>query len=91
MFLSSKFRVVLCLDSKPLYYGYFGLGTGDISYNFILCLGREAKLDYCFLRNIRSCNHNEDVGVKCEGNLYNLFAFSTLIMKFMFNRQLRNW
>ncbi len=51
----------------------FGIGTGPIAFNYIRCAGTEARLMDCPTISSRSCNHNEDVGVRClrrTGNGY---------------------
>ena len=48
----------------------FGQGSGPIWLDSVTCTGSESTLASCghFGLNItRSCNHNEDAGVRCSG------------------------
>ena len=49
---------------------YFGQGSGPIWLDSVTCIGNESMLIRCGhlgINIIRSCNHFEDVGVKCYG------------------------
>ena len=56
---------------------YFGEGNGAIHLDNIHCMGYEPDLLHCVTNGIRNhnCQHNEDVGVKCEGTYVRTCVF----------------
>ncbi|NXV53268.1 DMBT1 protein, partial [Uria aalge] len=50
---------------------YFGQGFGRIWLDDVKCSGREAALSECAARpwGVHNCNHGEDAGIVCSGNL----------------------
>lgn len=58
---------------------YFGSGSGPILLADMFCFGNESSLLDCN-RNMfgtLSCNHFEDAGVTCEGEINNMHSRST--------------
>lgn len=51
--------------------GGFGPGSGTILLDDVNCNGNENKIDECSHAGWgqSNCNHNEDAGVVCQGNL----------------------
>lgn len=51
---------------------YFGQGFGRIWLDDVKCSGRESALSECVARpwGIHNCNHGEDAGIVCSGNLH---------------------
>jgi len=46
----------------------FGFGSGPIHFSQIQCNGNEQSLTYCSnSTDVRSCDHSQDVGVRCRG------------------------
>ena len=53
-----------------VYSASFGQGSGNILLDNVLCTGNEPILARCGHLGVsitRSCNHNDDIGVKCLG------------------------
>lgn len=48
---------------------YFGQGNGSIHLNSIVCSGAEEKLINCSSTDERTCDHSEDAGVQCGGEI----------------------
>ena len=55
----------------------FGHGTGPIFMKEVGCTGQEQYLNNCSYNPFTSteCTHSNDVGVKCEGILFNKIIF----------------
>ena len=45
---------------------HFGEGQGPIHLNDVKCTGTEKSLLDCPIRPTTSCEHKEDVGVRCQ-------------------------
>ena len=53
----------------PLSEAYFGIGSGQILIDNVVCQGDESSLLECNRNSIgiHNCEHSEDAGVICEG------------------------
>ena len=49
------------------YGSYFGRGSGQIYYFYLLCSGYEARVADCYYR-ADYCSHSEDAGVVCRAS-----------------------
>ena len=59
----------LNLGATAYYRAYFGRGTGPIIVQNVWCTGLESSLLQCPWTVYQSgCYHNEDAGIRCEGN-----------------------
>ena len=56
------------LGAQPFILATFGQGTGPILLDEVNCDGTETRLVDCLSASIdeHDCEHNEDVGVRCE-------------------------
>ena len=54
----------------------FGSGSGSIFLDNVLCRGSESSLLDCNTNAIgqHNCDHSEDAGVRCNGNMYCIFT-----------------
>jgi len=84
-FESKPYNIVLMTflfitDAVPVRGAFFGQGSGNILLDDLTCAGTEQSLLNC-PRNIpllsNNCNHSEDAGVKCQGNILYLHSYST--------------
>lgn len=53
-------------------YAYYGMGSGPILLSDLYCTGTESNMLECN-RNMYgtlSCSHNQDAGVRCEGECF---------------------
>ena len=50
---------------------YYGSGIGPIYLDDVACFGTEARLDQCYASewNVHNCQHSEDAGVRCYGEM----------------------
>ena len=69
MLLALLILLLVPTGAVPLHEGYFGVGTGDILLDDIVCTGHEKSLLECAVSTVgmHSCTHVEDAGVQCEG------------------------
>ena len=49
---------------------YFGAGQGRIVLDNVRCNGNETRLVSCSNSTIVNCQHSEDVGVICQGEVH---------------------
>jgi len=49
--------------------GYFGKSTGPIHMNNVSCTGEESVITDCEYVTNHSCDHSQDVGIYCQGNV----------------------
>ena len=57
------------LDAVPLGLAHFGEGDSNIHLDDINCYGNESVLVDCTsTMGAHNCLHNEDAGVRCQGN-----------------------
>ena len=47
--------------------GVFGMGTGPILLDELMCTGTENGLLSCPFTTMHDCTHAEDAGVRCQG------------------------
>ena len=71
MLIESCFNTLFIVPLKNSYYGW---GSGRILLDDLTCRGNEENLLECSRRFDNSvfstnCDHSEDAGVKCNGNL----------------------
>ena len=57
------------LGATAFTQGFYGPGTGEITFNDVGCAGVEARLVDCPSNSRHTCNHNRDVGVRCASKL----------------------
>lgn len=57
-------------------YAAYGPGTGSIVFASVACVGGETRLVDCPVQYTHSCNHWEDAGVRCEGELNHIHPIS---------------
>ena len=65
------------------YSAYFGQGSGPIWLDDVTCTGSESTLVNCShlgFNVLRSCNHFEDVGVRCYGTQGMELVFNSLVI-----------
>ena len=59
----------MIIDAVAFSYSHFGNGAGSIHIANVTCSGNESELQDCTSSNsVSNCNHNEDAGVRCQGN-----------------------
>ena len=51
--------------------GGFGLGSGEIVFESLRCLGSESSLFHCPRAN-STCSHSNDVGLSCQGSCFSM-------------------
>ena len=70
------------LGSVARHNAYYGVGTGPILHSYLYCTGTETSLLECnrYYYGALNCNHRDDAGVTCEGNLHNYYAEIILII-----------
>lgn len=58
-------------EAIPRYGAFYGQGSGAILLSNLQCTGSELKLLDCArdAYSVKSCQHYEDAGVKCQGSL----------------------
>ena len=56
-------------DAVPFRKAQFGMGTGPILLDDVMCDGTEASLMDCVSEQTNDCTHLEDAGVRCNGKL----------------------
>ena len=73
--------------STPLRDGRFGAGEGPIFIDNIGCEGNEINLSDCSVTGLMGfyeCDHSQDSGVICEGNILLKALFSKVNIYFFF-------
>ena len=71
--------MILPLGAVPVRRAFFGMGRSDqaILMDDVSCSGKESTLQSCLHTQSSDCDHSEDAGVICSGNL-NLQTISFL-------------
>ncbi|KAH3736222.1 hypothetical protein DPMN_042785 [Dreissena polymorpha] len=46
-------------------WAFFGMGTGPILMDQVMCAGSEIILTQCYYEEYHNCTHTEDQGVEC--------------------------
>ena len=72
----------------------FGAGTGSIFLEKVMCSSNDTILASCGHYGVGisvHCNHYDDVGVKCDGNLRVCFILYILTSAFRCNNSVRNY
>ena len=59
----------VCAGAQPLSHAFFGQGSGDIFIDNLVCNGSERRVFDCIFNDTHNCNHSEDAGVRCQGEL----------------------
>ena len=72
---------LLAIDAVPRYNAEFGVGSGPVLLQNVMCTGSEQRLLDCAIGGLgtSTCRHRDDAGVACaEGNNLTL-SYSQLI------------
>lgn len=66
MITTGTVHLVFVSDAEAYGNSYYGNGTGPIVYTSVSCEGTEASIANCpFKIQTATCDHSEDVGVRC--------------------------
>ena len=68
---------IISADALPVGQAFFGEGAGDIFIDNLICNGSENRLQDCRLFTDHNCEHSEDAGVRCQGNIWLLHSVSS--------------